>query len=104
MWELSRGYKAEETQPTKRPASRSNESSSVSQEEAVSCREKRQGRTSVNIHVIKAKWYKEYIKKLHSALITLLKGADYIDFLKYSQVLMYLIDIYLCDKPRQILV
>jgi len=42
MWELSRGYRAEEMQPTKRPASRSNESSSVSQEEAVSWRKKRQ--------------------------------------------------------------
>lgn len=38
MWELSRGYRAEETQPTKRPASRSSDRSSSSQVEADSCR------------------------------------------------------------------
>lgn len=36
MWELSRGYRAEETQPTSSPASRSKERSSASHESAVS--------------------------------------------------------------------
>lgn len=49
MWELSRGYRAEETQPTKRPASRSNESSSSSQEAAVSWRKKTGGRKCKHI-------------------------------------------------------
>ena len=36
MWELSRGYRDEETQPTRSLASRSNVRSSASQQEAVS--------------------------------------------------------------------
>lgn len=51
MWELSRGYRAEETQPTRSPASRSKERSSSSQEEAVSWRKKKRGGERVNTHV-----------------------------------------------------
>lgn len=44
MWELSRGYRVEETQPTRSPASRSSERSSESQEDAVSWRKKDSGK------------------------------------------------------------
>lgn len=43
MWELSRGYSAEETQPTRSLASSSNVRSSGSLEEAVSWRDERRG-------------------------------------------------------------
>lgn len=42
MWELSRGYRDEETQPTRSLASRSNVRSSASQQEAVSWSKKRE--------------------------------------------------------------
>ncbi len=50
MWELSRGYRVEETQPTRSPASRSSERSSVSQEDAVSWRKKRQWKVKTHVH------------------------------------------------------